>query len=227
MIFQDPFASLNPRLRVSEIVGEAPRVHGLVARNRQAEYVAETLLQVGLDPDLCEPLPAPVLRRPAPAGRHRPRPGGEARLHRVRRGGGGARRLDPGAGAEPAHGTAPAGSASPCSSATTLRSSSISRLGSRSCISAGLVEVGPADELFARPRHPYTQALLAEVPQARGPPAPLQADRRRAALTARPAVRLRPSTRAARTPSPAARPSAPRFARWRRATRSACHLNDR
>src|SRR5262245_42956824 len=50
MIFQDPFASLNPRLRVSEIVGEAPRVHGLVARNRQAEYVAETLLQVGLDP---------------------------------------------------------------------------------------------------------------------------------------------------------------------------------
>ena len=50
MIFQDPFASLNPRLRVSEIVGEAPRVHGLVARSRQAEYVAETLTKVGLDP---------------------------------------------------------------------------------------------------------------------------------------------------------------------------------
>src|SRR5258707_6160600 len=50
MIFQVPFASLNPRLRVSEIVGEAPRVHGLVAGNRQAEYVAETLMQVGLDP---------------------------------------------------------------------------------------------------------------------------------------------------------------------------------
>ncbi|MBC7801047.1 MAG: ATP-binding cassette domain-containing protein, partial [Gemmatimonadaceae bacterium] len=30
MIFQDPYASLNPRLRVSEIVGEAPRVHGLI-----------------------------------------------------------------------------------------------------------------------------------------------------------------------------------------------------
>ena len=28
----------------------APRVHGMVTRNRQAEYVAETLLQVGLDP---------------------------------------------------------------------------------------------------------------------------------------------------------------------------------
>ncbi|HZY53438.1 MAG TPA: ATP-binding cassette domain-containing protein, partial [Reyranella sp.] len=50
MIFQDPFASLNPRLRVSEIVGEAPRVHGLVDRGRQAAYVAETLTKVGLDP---------------------------------------------------------------------------------------------------------------------------------------------------------------------------------
>ena len=34
MIFQDPYASLNPRLRVSEIVGEAPRVHGLVGARR-------------------------------------------------------------------------------------------------------------------------------------------------------------------------------------------------
>jgi peptide/nickel transport system ATP-binding protein len=50
MIFQDPFASLNPRLRVSEIVGEAPRVHGLVPRGGQADYVAETLTKVGLDP---------------------------------------------------------------------------------------------------------------------------------------------------------------------------------
>src|SRR4029079_10920222 len=39
MISQDPSASLNPRLRVSEIVGEAPRVHGLVDRGKQAAYV--------------------------------------------------------------------------------------------------------------------------------------------------------------------------------------------
>ena len=32
MIFQDPYASLNPRLRVEDIVGEAPLVHGLIGR---------------------------------------------------------------------------------------------------------------------------------------------------------------------------------------------------
>lgn len=50
MVFQDPMASLNPRLRVSEIIGEAPRVHGLVSRAEQAEYVASVMRKVGLDP---------------------------------------------------------------------------------------------------------------------------------------------------------------------------------
>ena len=50
MIFQDPFASLNPRMRVEEIVGEAPLVHGLVAKQDIKEYVDEMLRQVGLDP---------------------------------------------------------------------------------------------------------------------------------------------------------------------------------
>jgi peptide/nickel transport system ATP-binding protein len=49
MIFQDPFASLNPRMRISEIVGEAPRVHGLVSRSEVAGYVADLLSRVGLD----------------------------------------------------------------------------------------------------------------------------------------------------------------------------------
>ncbi len=49
MIFQDPFASLNPRMRIAEIVGEAPRVHGLVARSEVAGYVADLLGRVGLD----------------------------------------------------------------------------------------------------------------------------------------------------------------------------------
>jgi len=49
MIFQDPYASLNPRLRVSEIVGEAPVVHRLV-RGRADEYVDAQLRRAGLDP---------------------------------------------------------------------------------------------------------------------------------------------------------------------------------
>jgi peptide/nickel transport system ATP-binding protein len=50
MIFQDPFASLNPRLRVSDIVGEAPMVHGIVGRQELPDYLDEVLLQCGLDP---------------------------------------------------------------------------------------------------------------------------------------------------------------------------------
>ena len=50
MIFQDPFASLNPRMRVADIVGEAPRVHGLVPKSGIEDYVARLLARVGLDP---------------------------------------------------------------------------------------------------------------------------------------------------------------------------------
>ena len=52
MVFQDPFASLNPRLRVKDIVGEAPLVHGLVGRDAIGSYVDDLLLRVGLDPAL-------------------------------------------------------------------------------------------------------------------------------------------------------------------------------
>jgi len=50
MIFQDPFASLNPRMRVAQIVGEAPQVHGIVAAKEVDDYVAQLLQRVGLDP---------------------------------------------------------------------------------------------------------------------------------------------------------------------------------
>ncbi len=50
MIFQDPFASLNPRMRVADIVGEAPRVHGLVPATEVDRYVDEMLDRCGLDP---------------------------------------------------------------------------------------------------------------------------------------------------------------------------------
>ena len=50
MIFQDPFASLNPRMRVKDIIGEAPAVHGIVDAAEADDYIDETLLRCGLDP---------------------------------------------------------------------------------------------------------------------------------------------------------------------------------
>jgi oligopeptide/dipeptide ABC transporter ATP-binding protein len=50
MNFQDPMSSLNPRLRVETIVGEAPQVHGIVSRGERDAYVADMLTYVGLDP---------------------------------------------------------------------------------------------------------------------------------------------------------------------------------
>jgi peptide/nickel transport system ATP-binding protein len=57
MIFQDPYASLNPRMRVEDVVGEAPVVHGLVTRAGKADYVAQQLQRVGLDPALMRRFP--------------------------------------------------------------------------------------------------------------------------------------------------------------------------
>lgn len=50
MIFQDPMSSLNPRLRVRDIIGEAPLFHGLIDADEIDDYVDEMMLRVGLDP---------------------------------------------------------------------------------------------------------------------------------------------------------------------------------
>jgi peptide/nickel transport system ATP-binding protein len=52
MIFQDPSSSLNPRMNIGEIIGEAPRSHGLMPAGQAARqaYLDECLTQVGLDP---------------------------------------------------------------------------------------------------------------------------------------------------------------------------------
>jgi oligopeptide/dipeptide ABC transporter ATP-binding protein len=50
MIFQDPMSSLNPRKRVREIIGEAPLFHGLVKAAELDDYVDKVMLRVGLDP---------------------------------------------------------------------------------------------------------------------------------------------------------------------------------
>jgi peptide/nickel transport system ATP-binding protein len=57
MIFQDPYASLNPRMRVVDIVGEAPVVHKLIGPRQRVEYVGLMLNRVGLDPTLMRRYP--------------------------------------------------------------------------------------------------------------------------------------------------------------------------
>ncbi len=49
MVFQDPFASLNPRMRVGEIVGEGLLIHGLGNVAEQKEKVQQMLERVGLE----------------------------------------------------------------------------------------------------------------------------------------------------------------------------------
>jgi oligopeptide/dipeptide ABC transporter ATP-binding protein len=48
IIFQDPFSSLNPRMRAGDIVGEPIKLHGAVTRSRRRERVAELFERVGL-----------------------------------------------------------------------------------------------------------------------------------------------------------------------------------
>jgi ABC-type oligopeptide transport system ATPase subunit len=57
IIFQDPYASLNPRMSVGEIVGEPLKIHGLGAKEERRARVAELLRKVGLDPDYMKRYP--------------------------------------------------------------------------------------------------------------------------------------------------------------------------
>ncbi len=57
MIFQDPSASLNPRKRVGEAIAEAPLVHGLITKQDAEDYVAQLLVKVGLDASVAKRYP--------------------------------------------------------------------------------------------------------------------------------------------------------------------------
>jgi ABC-type dipeptide/oligopeptide/nickel transport system ATPase subunit len=57
MVFQDPFASLDPRVRIGETIGEGPLYHGLVDQTRVKAYVAQWLETVGLPAEAAERFP--------------------------------------------------------------------------------------------------------------------------------------------------------------------------
>ena len=57
MVFQDPFASLDPRMRVGDAIAEGPIAHALVSRADAPAYVATWLEAVGLDGDFAGRFP--------------------------------------------------------------------------------------------------------------------------------------------------------------------------
>lgn len=57
MVFQNPYASLNPRMRIDQLVSEAAVYHGLVDRCDAGQYVVDLLRQVGLDPSYANRYP--------------------------------------------------------------------------------------------------------------------------------------------------------------------------
>jgi oligopeptide/dipeptide ABC transporter ATP-binding protein len=165
MIFQDPFASLNPRMRVEDIIGEAPVVHGFVSQSGIRDYVSEMLQQVGLDASY---------RRRYP---HQFSGGQRARI-------GIARALAVKPDFLVCDEAVAALDVSIQAQVLNLFMDLREKLGlTYLFISHDLgvvrhlaqrvvvmylgrvVEVAPAAELFSAPNHPYTKALLAEVPR--------------------------------------------------------------
>ena len=87
VIFQDPYSSLNPRMKVGDIIAEPIKVHGIEpdAAKRTATR-ARAPVGVRAQSALRRPLSARNVGRPAAARRHRACTGAEPGVHRLRRG---------------------------------------------------------------------------------------------------------------------------------------------
>lgn len=57
IVFQDPYASLNPRMRIGSTIAEPLKIHKIVTKNNIPSKVEELLLSVGLSPEMMDKYP--------------------------------------------------------------------------------------------------------------------------------------------------------------------------
>jgi oligopeptide/dipeptide ABC transporter ATP-binding protein len=165
MIFQDPYASLNPRMRAEAIVGEPLLVHQIGSARERRERVAELFSRVGLRPDQLRNFPSQFS-------------GGQRQRLAIAR----ALALDPSliVADEPVSALDVSIQAQVINLMANIQKERglsylfishdlgiVQHISDRVIVMylGRVVETGTTRTLFSAPRHPYTQSLLAAVPR--------------------------------------------------------------